>query len=59
MSLGPSFDHFKWPYFGFSLTFGHLGELFVFSSSSFSFAQVICVLVLTMHSLRRRLRTQG
>ena len=37
------------------LAFGHLGELFVFSSSSFSFAQVVRVLVLIMHSSRGRL----
>jgi hypothetical protein len=40
------FAHFKLPHFGFSLAFGHLVELFVFSS--FSFAQVIRVLVLPM-----------
>jgi hypothetical protein len=33
----PSFAHLKRPDFGFSLAFGHLGELFVFSSSSISF----------------------
>jgi hypothetical protein len=43
---GPSFVHFKWPSFGFSLAFGHLGELFVFSSS---FVLSLCchLLVLT------------
>jgi hypothetical protein len=47
-------------YFGFSLAFGHLVELFIFSSSSsFSFAQAVRVLVLTMHSSKGRLRTQG
>jgi hypothetical protein len=56
---GPSFTHFKWPRFGFSLAFDHLVKLFVFSSSSFSFAQVVRVLVLPMHSSRGRLRTQG
>jgi hypothetical protein len=45
-------------YFGFSLAFGDLVELFIFSSS-FSFAQAVRVLVLTMHSSRGRLRTQG
>jgi hypothetical protein len=47
------------PGFGFSLAFDHLGELFVFSCSSFSFAQAVRVLVLTMHSSRGRLRIQG
>jgi hypothetical protein len=39
------------------LAFGHLVELFVFSS--FSFAQAIRVLVLPIHSSRGRMRTQG
>jgi hypothetical protein len=40
------------------LAFGHLVELFVFSSY-FSFAQAIRVLVLPIHSSRGRMRTQG
>ena len=61
MSLGTKFCSFSNdPVLGFSLAFGHLGEFFVFSSSSsFYFAQAVRVLVLTMHSSRGRLRTQG
>ena len=60
MSLGTKFCSFSNdPVLGFSLAFGHLGEFFLFSSSSFSFAQAVRVLVLTMHSSRGRLRTQG
>ena len=61
MSLGTKFCSFSNdPVLGLSLAFGHLGEFFVFSSSSsFSFAQAVRVLVLTMHSSRGRLRTQG
>ena len=60
MSLGTKFCSFSNdPVLGFSLAFGHLGEFFLFSSSSFSFVQAVRVLVLTMHSSRGRLRTQG
>jgi hypothetical protein len=41
------------------LDFGHFVELFIFSFSSFSFAQVVRVLVLPMHLSRGRLQTQG
>ena len=60
MSLGTKFCSFSNdPVLGFYLAFGHLGEFFLFSSFSFSFAQAVRVLVLTMHSSRGRLRTQG
>jgi hypothetical protein len=55
MSLGTKFCSFQMTCFDFSLAFAHLVELIVFSSSSFSFAQVVRVLVLTMHSSRGRL----
>jgi hypothetical protein len=56
MSLGTKFCSFSNDPI---LAFGHLGEFFVFFSSSFSFAQAVRVLVLTMHSSRGKLRTQG
>jgi hypothetical protein len=60
MSLATKFWQFQMTCFGFSLAFGHLVERSVFSSSSsFSFAQAVSVLVLTMHSSRGGLRTQG
>jgi hypothetical protein len=40
---GPSFAHFKWPSFGFSLVFGHLVELLVLLFFFFFCSSCLCI----------------